>query len=194
MANRMTIASALSTGAGLMFLLDPQEGNRRRALMRDKLARARTKTRDAADATARDLRHRSEGLFARIRHDDGPASDRVLEARVRAMLGMVVSHPKAVRVSASNGTVRIEGPILASEASRALSAIGSVRGVKAVDNALTEHQIAGDIPALQGGSSRPGMRSELMQDRWSPTARLLVTAAAISVAAVGAGLLSRRAA
>lgn len=192
MDNRMTIAGALAAGAGLMFLLDPQAGNRRRALMRDKLARARTKTRDAADATTRDLRNRSEGLLARVRQDKGPVTDRILEARVRAMLGRVVSHPKAIHVSASNGTVRLEGPILAAESSRAISAIESVKGVSAVENSLSEHETAGDIPALQGGSSRPGMRWELAQAQWSPTARLLVTAAAIGVAAVGAGLLGRR--
>ncbi|HSL21632.1 MAG TPA: hypothetical protein VK886_08855 [Vicinamibacterales bacterium] len=159
--------------------------------MRDKLARARTKTRDAADATARDLRNRSEGLLARMSQGDGSVPDRVLEARVRAMLGRVVSHPRAIRVAASNGTVRVEGPILATETSRALSAIESVKGVRSVEKDLTEHETPGDIPALQGGSSRVGTQWELMQSQWSPSTRLLVTAAAIGVAAVGVGLLSR---
>src|SRR5687768_4718196 len=48
----------VGVGASAMFLLDPDRGARRRALLRDKAVRAKRKTRDAADATARDIANR----------------------------------------------------------------------------------------------------------------------------------------
>ena len=39
-------------GAGVMYLLDPDRGKRRRALVRDQAVRSVRKTRDAVDATA----------------------------------------------------------------------------------------------------------------------------------------------
>src|SRR5438105_14161704 len=92
-------------GAGLMFMMDPSRGARRRALVRDKMARAAHKTRDAADATGRDLSHRVAGLAARARSRmrDARADDRVICERVRAELGRVTSHPGAIRVRSSGG-------------------------------------------------------------------------------------------
>ena len=54
-------------GGASMFLLDPDRGARRRALVRDKAVRATRKTRDAAGATRRDLSNRLSGLQSRIR-------------------------------------------------------------------------------------------------------------------------------
>lgn len=51
-------------GAALMYLLDPERGRRRRALLRDKLVSASNKTADVASKTARDLRNRTQGLIA----------------------------------------------------------------------------------------------------------------------------------
>lgn len=49
-------------GAGLMFLLDPARGNRRRALIRDKMIYAVRKTRDTAGAARRDVGNRLYGM------------------------------------------------------------------------------------------------------------------------------------
>ena len=48
-------------GAGLMFLLDPQMGKRRRAVFRDKTVSFRRQASAAIDKTARDLRNRTYG-------------------------------------------------------------------------------------------------------------------------------------
>ena len=63
----MNITSVLvgaGAGAGLMYLLDPDLGNRRRALMRDQLVRAGHVTGDAVDVTSRDVRNRARGAVA----------------------------------------------------------------------------------------------------------------------------------
>jgi osmotically-inducible protein OsmY len=189
---RWTVAAGVVTGAGLMFLLDPQGGARRRALVRDKLVRVSNKGTEAADATARDLANRTKGAVSatRARLTRRAVSDDVLEARVRAKLGRVVSHPGAVRVTASEGRVALEGPILTHEAARLLSTAWRVRGVRDVENRLELHDEPGDVPALQGGATRSGGRRELMQGTWSPTTRLLVST--LGVTALGAGLMATR--
>jgi len=48
-------------GAGLMFVLDPQMGKRRRAVFRDKTVSFRRQASAAIDKTARDLRNRTYG-------------------------------------------------------------------------------------------------------------------------------------
>ncbi len=67
-----------------------------------------------------------------------------------------------------------------------------VPGVKHVDNEMEQHQEAGNISALQGGSERPGARWDILQERWSPSTRLIVGAGAASLLACvsGRGLLA----
>jgi hypothetical protein len=54
-------------GAGLMFLLDPQLGRRRRALLRDKAVSYSRQTRAAVDKTRRDIRNRTHGTVVSIK-------------------------------------------------------------------------------------------------------------------------------
>jgi uncharacterized membrane protein len=165
-------------GAGLMYMFDARSGSRRRAVMRDRITRALHKTGDAVDTTARDVKHRSQGVVATVgslfRSSEAP--DRVLVERVRARLGRVVSHPKSLEVTANDGHVTLRGPILAHEVDNLISAVSSVRGVKGVDSQLEVHKQPGDVPGLQGGGRRIGDRFELMQEHWSPSARLFVGA------------------
>jgi hypothetical protein len=58
-------AGALGLGAGLLYLFDPNRGRRRRALIRDQITHAAHKASDGARVTARDLGHRTRGLWAR---------------------------------------------------------------------------------------------------------------------------------
>ena len=53
---------ALALGATGAFLLDPQQGRRRRALLRDKVTRTVNEGREFADAAAKDLRYRAQGI------------------------------------------------------------------------------------------------------------------------------------
>lgn len=57
----------LGLGAAAMYLLDPQQGRRRRALIRDQLTHARRVVRERASGTARDLGNRARGLAAEAR-------------------------------------------------------------------------------------------------------------------------------
>jgi gas vesicle protein len=179
-------------GGATMFLLDPDRGARRRALMRDKCVWASRKTRDAAEATRRDLNNRMAGLQSRLRarFSADTADDPVLHDRVRAALGRVTSHPGALCVNVANGVVTLTGDALASEAKAIVSTVAGVRGVDGVQNEMTTHASPNGIPALQGGSGRPDQWSTWMRGSWSPTAMLAagagLAACAVMVAATQA--------
>jgi hypothetical protein len=176
-----------TVGAGLVYALDPARRGRRWALVRDQVTHARRKTRDAADATARDMTNRMRGLTAEVRSlfEPGEAPDPVLVERVRAKLGHWTSHPRAVDVTARDGCVTLRGPILATERDGMVRAVRRVRGVREVVDQLASHAQTEQLSTLQGGVPRAGERFELFQTRWSPTARVLVGAAGTAAAVIG---------
>jgi osmotically-inducible protein OsmY len=153
--NRGAMLMGLGIGAGLMYLLDPERGRRRRVLVRDKVVRATNVAADAMGATGRDVAHRATGAAARLRRalSPAPVDDTILAERVRAQLGRWVSHPRAIEVESRDGVVTLRGPVLQREVPRLLSAVERVRGVRDVVSAVEEHTEAGSIPALQGGRS-----------------------------------------
>ena len=179
-------------GAFAMYFLDGQSGRRRRARARDRLVHAARVAREAGEVTARDAAHRAQGVAAGARRLFGHQSvtDDALIERVRAALGRVVSHPHAIEVAASGAHVTVEGPILAQEVRALLRTVRAVPGVRAVADQLTVHDSAEHISSLQGGVPRQGRRFELMQDNWSPAARLAAGAAG---AALLAGALRAKA-
>lgn len=193
--NDMTSAAAMlgaaGIGAALMYFLDPSRGRRRRAVVRDQMMHAVRKGEHGLEATVNDLSNRAHGLAAETRNmftSDDPTDD-VLVARVRSELGRVCSHPRAVIVTASNGTVTLSGPVLEREIDNVLAATRGVRGVSDVDNRLEVHSDPGNVPSLQGGVERPGTRMEIMQEHWTPAARLLLGTGAAALAGYG---LTRR--
>lgn len=189
--DRGAVLTGLGIGVGLMYLLDPERGRRRRARIRDQVAHGTKRASDAAGATSRDVAHRASGAMSRLRGAWGrtPVDDEVLVERVRAQLGRVVSHPHALDVGAANGVVTLRGPILRHEVRRLLDTVDGVAGVREVVNELEEHKEAGNIPALQGGTTPPGLQPEVWQREWSPTTR--VVAGGTGVALVGYGASHR---
>jgi hypothetical protein len=171
--------SPLLVGAALgatgVFMLDPDKGRRRRALVRDKVVHGITQGRDFADAAADDLRNRARGLAARARSlRGGAAADDVLCERVRSKLGRYCSHPGAIEVAALDGRVVLTGDILTREVEPLVEAVRSLRGVQHVDNQLELHAGAEHVSALQGGSPRHGEPWEVMEKTWTPGVRAVV--------------------
>jgi BON domain len=180
----LTFGAGLGLGTGLMYLLDPDRGRRRRALLRDKGAWAVRKTGDCIQVTAHDLRNRMQGI-THVHSSSEPVDDRKVAERVRSKLGRVVSHPGAIEVEAQNGAVTLSGPILVEEMPELLSCVNGVRGVNQVINNLEAHEQTDNHPALQGGRERQGAHFEFFQENWSPAARVLAGAAGASLAAYG---------
>jgi len=146
------ILLGFAVGAGSAFLFDPQQGRRRRALLRDKVVRSTREAREFRDAVSDDL----------------------LIARARAKLRRYASHPHAVRVTAQNGYVTVSGDILAAEHGNLLQALRLVRGVRDCADRLDVHTSAEGISASQGAVPPPGQSLEVLQSRWSPRTRAIV--------------------
>ena len=180
----VAFGTGVGIGTGLMFLLDPGQGKRRRALLRDKCYWAARKTGEGVGVTARDLRNRTYGLVSGVqsRFSSEPVDDSVLVDRVRSKLGRIVSHPRAIDVSVQNGRATLSGPILTAEVPQLLACVNRISGVNQVVNQLETHEEPGNHPKLQGGRERTGERFELFQNNWSPSARLL---AGLGIGAAG---------
>jgi uncharacterized membrane protein/gas vesicle protein len=176
----MNKPAALLAGAGIgaavAFFFDPEQGRRRRALVRDKTVHARKELEEAADVTKKDVSNRARGLRASLRTlvEDEEPSDDVLRERVRAAIGRVVSHPGAIEVTARDGVVTLSGPILADEVPLLIDRVLDVRGVRDVVNRLEVHKEPGNVPALQGeGKKRGGPKPDFLQENWAPATRLV---------------------
>ncbi len=106
----MWILGGLGFGAGLIYLFDPDRGNRRRAMLRDKCVHTMHQAGDAVSSiggTCRDLSKRSYGLLAEAKHwfRREKVADETLVARVRSHLGHYISHHSLIEVSANDGDV-----------------------------------------------------------------------------------------
>jgi hypothetical protein len=183
----LTFGAGLGIGTGVMYLLDPDRGKRRRALLRDKFVSATRKTGEGIEITARDLSNRARGIATSIqsRFTSDETDDAVLIDRVRSKLGRIVSHPGAIEVAAENGHVTLKGPILEGEVDSLLTCLKRIPGVNEVANNLEIHKEAGSHPSLQGGRERQGHRFEFLQENWSPAARFVAGAAGATLAVYG---------
>jgi hypothetical protein len=183
------VLGSAGLGAGLMFLLDPDLGTRRRAILRDKFISLSRLAAWAADKTSRDVKNRLYGtaVSAKSRFGDTEVdtSDDILIERVRSQMGRAVSHPHAIHVSARNCRVTLRGEILSDEVNRLIRAVSAVKGVKEVVNEMNAHDQAGDISSLQGGRTRSGNRLALFQSNWPPAVRLMAGTGGLITAAAG---------
>lgn len=163
------LVGGLGLGAALMYVLDPERGKRRRAVVRDKAVSGAHRAGQRIAARSRDVANRARGVASELKSltRDEEASDRVLEERVRAELGRVVTKPASIEVAAIAGTVVLSGAILASEVDDLLSAARGVSGVEDVENRLevyeTPDEVEGRTAALRGGRDVPRNF-----DRWEP--------------------------
>lgn len=175
-------------GAGLMYLLDPQGGRRRRAVAKDKTVHALRTGGSACLKTSRDLGNRSKGMVlgaaSKLRRDH--PDEQTLTDRVRSHLGRVVSHPSSLNVMADeNGRVVLTGSVLGPEHEALLKAVRKVKGVHEVEDRTYVYQEASNVPELQGDGSGA---SWLGRGSWRPSSRLL---AGTALGVAGLGLLAR---
>lgn len=178
------ILTGIALGAAGTFMLDPQQGRRRRAVLRDKVVRSVREGREFGDAAAKDLRARAQGAAAQMRAlRGGPVTDEVLVSRARAKLGRYASHPHAVHVTAQGGIITLTGDVLTNEHQSLVRALITVAGVKDVDDRLDVHASPEGISSLQGGTPRAPGRFELLQRTWSPGTRALVGSAGLILVA-----------
>lgn len=169
----LIFAGGLSLGARMMYMLDPSQGRRRRAMARDRAVWLAHQAELIIDRGMRDLFNRTQGIADETCSllAPKPVSDQVLCDRVRSRLGRATSHPHAIEVEAKDGWVTLKGPVLQEEVRRVLWAVRAVPGVKHVENRMEGHKQA-DVPDLQGGA--PPAVPELLQETWAPATRAVV--------------------
>jgi len=178
-------------GGAAMYLLDPDKGRRRRALIRDQAVKTQTDLQEFIDQGQRDLRNRGTAVAGRLRSrarsflTRGKATDGVLAERVRAKMGRYVAHPGAIEVQAAGGQVTLTGSILSHEHADLIEGIGAVPGVHNVVDQLSVFETARGISELQGGREPAGDRSALAQDNWAPGTRLITGAAGTGMTLYG---------
>lgn len=171
-----TLLTSVGLGAGLMYFLDPQYGNRRRALVRDKANSWVNSMDNFLDGANEDMRNRTRGVLAEMsaRLSDQGAPDWILEERVRSNLGRLAGHARSIDIRADGGRIILSGPALRENADLIVKTAARTRGVHEVENQLQIFDDASDIPALQGTSSSTNRAlPEWKQQNWSPAMRLL---------------------
>jgi uncharacterized membrane protein len=167
-----------------MYSLDPNQGRRRRALVRDEFDHlVHVVPRSLRKASA-DSAQRVRGKLTRLQHlPAAVVDDDVLDARVRASLGRCCSHVSAVRVSSRSGVVELRGPILGEEVGPVLRRIQRVPGVRAISDALEPHDTPEGVASLQG--PRHGPPPGLLHRRWPISLRWATGAAGAGAALSG---------
>lgn len=170
---------AAAAGALSMYLLDPDHGRRRRAVMRDRLSSGMSRLDDASSVASRDLKNRARGLAheVRSRFTREEVPDEILCERVRSRLGWAVSHPGAIEVSALSGRVALSGAVLEREYVRLLRTVWAVRGVADVEDRLAVYENSEGVSALQGAGRARERRYGPWQQNWPPGVRVVMGAA-----------------
>lgn len=122
---------ALFAGALAMYYLDPDLGERRRALL--------------AELVKSGLPGERRGRGRPIRRSDrrvtqaDPRSDAELRAQVQELLGRTASFPGAIHVHVEDGVVRLSGRVLAQERDALLHQVLQTPGLQKLVNAMTSH-------------------------------------------------------
>ena len=149
-----TLLGAIGLGAGLAYILDPQQGGGRRTWVRDKMRRGVRQSGRFLDKHVRDLRNRVRGQVSEIRASatGQQIEDDILVERVRAQLGHVLSHPGSIDITAQNGVVTVRGPVLEGEPEKIRERLSETRGVQDFRIEVATHPSAEGIPGLQGES------------------------------------------
>lgn len=148
MDNRLNFLIGLGLGAAAMYLLDPDRGRRRRSLVRDQVVHGAHEAEDFSSgmaSRARHMRNRARGAIheGRRRLMDDAVDDAILEARVRARLGHLVSDAGGIAVSSEHGRVTLRGTAPREEMEALVDGVQDVPGVHDVISRLSPTRILG---------------------------------------------------
>lgn len=138
------ILIGLALGSAAMYLLDPRQGNRRRAIAHDKLRSLALRSSNRAGKTYRHLRNKLEGTISQVAATflpDAAVSDRKLADRIRSTIGRAIDHPHVVDFAVHGGRVTIRGALKPHEAEQVIQAVERIPGVIAVDNQIIDASV-----------------------------------------------------
>lgn len=139
MKHLMTLATGIAVGAFAMYMFDPENGNRRRALVRDKAASAGHDAERLARGASRHAANQVRGAAAEAQSHlrNVSVSDAQLHERIRSQLGRLVNQPGNLQVKVDHGRVTLSGSARPAEIQSLLAAVSAMQGVEGVDNRLS---------------------------------------------------------
>lgn len=156
----MNWLAGMAVGALAMYVADPAEGRRRRALLQDKMSSYSLRTQKIVGSTMRDARNRMSGLQAEALRMISPQrakpiDNHVLEARIRSRIARAMPQLAEIEVDADQGMVTLAGMIPSGEETALLAFVESIPGVEAVrlGTPMTSDEDSGAIPSFFSGRS-----------------------------------------
>lgn len=153
----------IALGAIAMYLADPTQGRRRRALAQERMRTLTDKTRGAINAAVHDASHRWSDLQLQANRIIGEASQQskpidnhVLEARVRSKLGRAMLNSDFIDVKADQGYVTLKGSVPGEDKQEVLRLVQAIPGVRDVRDKLEVHDQASGMVGSQSEEYRWG--------------------------------------
>ncbi len=189
--------AGMAVGALSMYIADPSEGRRRRALLQDKVSSYSSKAQEMVEDRMRDARNRFSGLQSEAMkmmssRQAKPIDNHVLEARVRSRVARAFPQLGEITVDADAGMVTLGGDIAAEDEGSVLSLVEAIPGVEAVRYGVSVHDeeegdgmrslLAGRSPLWMAGAVGVGLLAWYGLSRRQPLGLL---------AATGLGLMAR---
>jgi osmotically-inducible protein OsmY len=148
----LKVAAAFAAGAAAMYLMDPETGRRRRALVRERGNGAARGLQDSIAGAGRNVANRMRGTLAEAKsHVAGePVDDDRLHDRIQAKIGHLLDRPSAVDVDVVDGHVVLSGEAPDDEAAALARYIAGMQGVSDVENRLSAQDASGQGASGQG--------------------------------------------
>lgn len=170
------LLTTIGVGAGVAYFFDPQQGDRRRTLLRDKANNFVNRMDESIYMTVEDTRNKTRGVLsewtAKLSNQDSP--DWLLAERVRGAIGRLSPHSRSVKVRAEDGQVHLIGSILKDEKDTILKAASRTRGVREVVDELEVFYSPEEMSAFQDTATSEGQDTPAWkQQSLSPATRLL---------------------
>ena len=140
-------------GAGLMYFFDPTDGNRRRAMAKDRIAAFGRKLVRRGERTGRGVASQAYGVKQKathLREEQKELDDVTLARKVESEIFRDADAPKGrVSVNVANGVVQLRGEVERPDLVEELeAATRKVQGVKDVENLL--HPAGTEAPNQPG--------------------------------------------
>ncbi len=138
MSNLTSFLLGAVTGAGAMYVLDPDRGATRRTMAMDRVRKRAGNAQDNVSGTLDMVTDRAMGAVADALPDRKPENDQTLVSKIRSeVLGAADYRGYTINVDAADGCVTIRGQVDDPAHRDAIAeAVGGVTGVEDVQNLL----------------------------------------------------------
>lgn len=144
---RKIIVGTLGSAA-LMYLMDPEKGNERRATLREQINKFMNKATARTESLIEQISDRAQDAAAGAARNLSTleaVSDEVIVARVRSAMGHVLTNAHEVEVMANQGLITLTGSVPGAETEVLIATIKALPGVHGVENRLEAYEGTTDI-------------------------------------------------